>query len=244
MSYDYSGFGVSSGSFSPTEMISDCECVHTLLDYRGVPLSSVVLIGHTLGAVPSMYLASQFPEVKGLVLLSPYTTRMERPTSLQDPNVHKNYFSEYTNDIKCDCFVIHGVMDECVNVNYTRSLNMYLNIVSKWFPTKGTHDNILEETYLRKFAGKVKEFVEYVRIEKKDVLLNDNCDDDEGDNNNNNDNDDNDNVRSSSNNCNGRNDDYEKSDSVGVSIIQDSEKMRNDKMTEKYIGMIQHQHQT
>lgn len=235
MSYDYSGFGVSTGSFSPTEMISDCECVPTVLDYRGTPFSSVVLIGHTLGAVPSMYLAKQFPEVKGLVLLSPYTTRMERPTSLQDPNVHKNYFSEYTNDIKCDCFVIHGVMDECVNVNYTRSLNMYLNIVYKWFPTKGTHDNILEETYLRKFAGKLKEFVEYVRKEKKNVFDNDNDNDNEGDN----DNDDNVRYSSSSNNnnCNGRNDEIEKSDSVGVSVIQDSEKMRNEKMTEKYIGM-------
>ena len=228
MSYDYSGFGISSGSFSPNEMISDCECVPTLLDYRGVPLSSVVLIGHTLGAVPSMYLASQFPEVKGLVLISPYTTKMENPTSLQDPNVHKNYFSEYTNDIKCDCFVIHGVMDECVNVNYTRSLNVYLNIVEKWFPTKGTHYNILEEGYLKKFAGKIKEFIEYVRKEKKEVLLNE---DDDGN--------DNDNEEHNHNNNNIVYDDNEKSDSVGISIIQDSEKMRNDKMTEKFMGMIE-----
>ena len=86
MSYDYSRFGISSGSFSPREMINDCECVPTLLDYRGIPLSSVVLIGQTLGAVPSMYLASQFPEVKGLVLISPYTTSMKNPTSLPEPN--------------------------------------------------------------------------------------------------------------------------------------------------------------
>ena len=180
MSYDYSGFGISSGSFSPSEMISDCECVPTLLDYLGIPLSSVVLMGHTLGAVPSMYLASQFPEVKRLVLISPYSITMTNPTKLQDPNVKKNYFSEFTNDIKCDCFVIHGMMDEYVNVNYTRSLTNFLNIADKWFPTKGTNDNILKGGYLKKFAGKIKEFIKFVREEKKELSNSNEENDDEG----------------------------------------------------------------
>ena len=219
MSYDYSGFGISSGSFSPNEMLSDCECVPTLLDYRGIPLSSVVLIGHTLGAVPNMYLASQYPEAKGLVLISPYTTRMENPTSLQEPNAHKNYFSEFTNDIKCDCFVVHGVMDECVNVNYTRRLNTFLRIVDKWFPTKGTNDNILEEGYLQKFAGKIKEFIEFVRKEKKELSSLSGEEEDE---------------ERTYNLINV----YSENDN-SVSVIQDSEKVRNDKMMEKFIGMIE-----
>jgi hypothetical protein len=74
--------------------------------------------------------------------------------------------------------------------------------------------------------------MEYVRKEKKDVLLNDDNDNDNEHNNNNY------NCRLDMINVNVNvNDDIEKSDSVGVSIIQDSEKMRNDKMMKKYIGM-------
>ena len=221
MSYDYSGFGISSDSFSPSEMISDCECVPTLLDYVVVPLSSVVLIGHTLGAVPSMYLASQYPEVKGLVLISPYSTTMKNPTSSPEPNEQKNYFSEYTNDIKCDCFVIHGMMDECVNVNYTRCLNTFLNIVDIWFPDQGTNDNILKLANLKEFAMKIKEFIEFVRKEKKELSgLKEE-----------------DNEEEEKNNFNIGNV-YDKNEK-SISLIQDNEKMNNDKMTQEFMGMIE-----
>lgn len=70
-SYDYSGYGVSSGRASERNLYADIECAwNTLRNKYNFEPSQIILYGQSIGTVPTVDLASRF-EVAAVILHSP-----------------------------------------------------------------------------------------------------------------------------------------------------------------------------
>ena len=75
-SYDYSGYGVSSGKPSEKNLYADIDAAWQSLRSRyGISPEHVILYGQSIGTVPCIDLASRF-EVGAVVLHSPLTSGM------------------------------------------------------------------------------------------------------------------------------------------------------------------------
>ena len=75
-SYDYSGYGVSTGTPLETNVYADVECAyHQLRTRYNLLPEQIVLYGQSIGSVPTVDLASRF-EVGGVVLHSPLLSGM------------------------------------------------------------------------------------------------------------------------------------------------------------------------
>ena len=59
-SYDYQGYGISSGSPSERKLYADIDAAYkTLLDRFGVPPKRIILYGQSIGSAPTIDLASR-----------------------------------------------------------------------------------------------------------------------------------------------------------------------------------------
>lgn len=73
LSFDYRGFGLSSGVASEAHMDQDAAAALDELIERGVSPSRIIVWGHSLGSGPAVLLASQHP-VAALVLFGAFTS--------------------------------------------------------------------------------------------------------------------------------------------------------------------------
>lgn len=76
MSYDYSGYGMSSGKPLEKNLYADVECaLHQLRSRYNARLEEIVLYGQSIGTAPTVDCASRY-EVGGVVLHSPLMSGM------------------------------------------------------------------------------------------------------------------------------------------------------------------------
>lgn len=73
LSFDYRGFGMSSGEVSEMHMDQDAEAAFNELIRRGIPPERIIVWGHSLGSGPAVLLASEHP-VAALVLFGAFTS--------------------------------------------------------------------------------------------------------------------------------------------------------------------------
>ncbi len=69
--FDFSGLGNSEGAFRDTTFDDNCEDLRAAINWtreEGHPCQ--ILIGHSLGGAAAMFVASEFPEIKGLATLA------------------------------------------------------------------------------------------------------------------------------------------------------------------------------
>ncbi|MBV96415.1 Protein ABHD17A, partial [Eschrichtius robustus] len=84
-SYDYSGYGVSSGKPSEKNLYADIDAAWQALRTRyGISPDSIVLYGQSIGTVPTVDLASRY-ECAAVVLHSPLTSGMRHVRLLSLP---------------------------------------------------------------------------------------------------------------------------------------------------------------
>ncbi|HMA99392.1 MAG TPA: alpha/beta fold hydrolase [Spirochaetota bacterium] len=72
--FDYSGYGMSSGSVSERKLLNNAEDAAALLtDQLGVAVTNILVYGYSLGSVPAVHLAGRscFADAAGLVLEAP-----------------------------------------------------------------------------------------------------------------------------------------------------------------------------
>jgi len=76
MTYDYSGYGRSTGSVSETNLYADIEAAWLCLGKRfGICAENVILYGQSIGTVPTIDLAARY-EIGGVILHSPLMSGM------------------------------------------------------------------------------------------------------------------------------------------------------------------------
>ncbi|KAL9263628.1 Alpha/beta hydrolase domain-containing protein [Drosera capensis] len=105
-SYDYSGYGESSGKPSEQNTYADIEAAYKYLQENcGVKEEDIILYGQSVGGGPMLDLAAQSPSVKGDHPAQPYTNIGKIPLVISSP-----------------VLVIHGTLDEVVDCSHGKQL--------------------------------------------------------------------------------------------------------------------------
>ncbi|KAJ6220805.1 hypothetical protein RDWZM_006617 [Blomia tropicalis] len=147
LSYDYSGFGLSTGYPSEPNQLLDAEAVWNELHKRmAIKTNQIILYGQSIGSVPTIYLGSKF-RVAGIVLHSAFISGIR----IYCKKRHKICFcfSPFSNIdrlhlIQSPILIIHGKQDRLVD--YEHALELYRccgsNAVEPLFIQWANHNNI------------------------------------------------------------------------------------------------------
>ena len=153
-SYEYVGYGPS--RFVPHTVPSEKGCYRAIdaawayLLKSGVPPSSIIIYGRSIGTGPSIDLASRVC-AKGLILQSPIDSAVRcalgygSSLALRPLDIFVNY--EKMASVPCKVFILHGSDDEVVPLRCGRALHELAPVAAKpaWVPGYG-HNNLPHDT--------------------------------------------------------------------------------------------------
>ncbi|KAL8177647.1 UNVERIFIED_CONTAM: Alpha/beta hydrolase domain-containing protein 17A [Gekko kuhli] len=159
-SYDYSGYGVSTGKPSEKNLYADVDAAWQALRTRyGISPENIILYGQSIGTVPTVDLASRY-ECAAVILHSPLTSGMR----VAFPETKKTYcFDAFPNidkvsRITSPVLFIHGTEDEVID--FSHGLALYERcpkaVEPLWVEGAGHNDIELYSQYLerlRKFIS-------------------------------------------------------------------------------------------
>uniref|UniRef100_A0A7N6F8I4 palmitoyl-protein hydrolase n=1 Tax=Anabas testudineus TaxID=64144 RepID=A0A7N6F8I4_ANATE len=159
-SYDYSGYGVSTGKPSEKNLYADIDAAwHALRSRYGISPENIILYGQSIGTVPTVDLASRY-ECAAVVLHSPLTSGMR----VAFPDTKKTYcFDAFPNiekvsKITSPVLIIHGTEDEVID--FSHGLTLFERcpkaVEPLWVEGAGHNDIELYSQYLerlRHFIG-------------------------------------------------------------------------------------------
>lgn len=160
-SYDYSGYGVSSGRPSEKNLYADIEAAWQVLRNKyGVTPENIILYGQSIGTVPTIDLASRY-ECAAVILHSPLMSGLR----VAFPNTRKTYcFDAFpsidkVSKVASPVLVIHGTEDEVID--FSHGLAMYERcpcaVEPLWVEGAGHNDIELYAQYLER----LKQFISF-----------------------------------------------------------------------------------
>ncbi|EDO45743.1 predicted protein [Nematostella vectensis] len=163
-SYDYSGYGVSTGKPSEKNLYSDIDAAWNALRTRyGISPENIVLYGQSIGTVPTIDLASRF-ECGGVILHSPLTSGMR----VAFPETKRTWCFdafpsiEKVSKIVSPVLVVHGTEDEVID--FSHGLAIYERcpraVDPLWVEGAGHNDVELYGQYLER----LKQFIQHELI--------------------------------------------------------------------------------
>ncbi|KAK4797450.1 hypothetical protein SAY86_029776 [Trapa natans] len=124
MSYDYSGYGGSSGKPSEFNTYYDIEAVYNCLRREyGIKQEELIVYGQSVGSGPTLHLASRLQRLRGVVLHSAILSgiRVLYPVKLTFWfDIFKNI--DKIRHVTCPVLVIHGTDDEIVAWSHGKRL--------------------------------------------------------------------------------------------------------------------------
>ncbi|XP_074365911.1 uncharacterized protein LOC141706920 isoform X2 [Apium graveolens] len=110
MSYDYSGYGGSTGKPSEFNTYYDIEAVYNCLNHDyGIMQEDVILYGQSVGSGPTLHLASRLPRLRGVVLHSAILSGIRVIYNVKLTfwfDIFKNI--DKIRHVSCPVLVIHG----------------------------------------------------------------------------------------------------------------------------------------
>ncbi|XP_052198440.1 uncharacterized protein LOC127805729 isoform X1 [Diospyros lotus] len=124
MSYDYSGYGASSGKPSEFNTYHDIEAVYNCLksEYE-IKQEDLILYGQSVGSGPTLHLAARLQRLRAVVLHSAILSgiRVLYPVKMTLWfDIFKNV--DKIRNVSCPVLVIHGTNDEIVDWSHGRRL--------------------------------------------------------------------------------------------------------------------------
>jgi len=166
--YEYSGYGQSSGVPSEADLYSDIDAAYSYLTADcGLEESAIVLMGQSIGSVPSIDLASR-ADVGGMILHSALKSGL---SILQEVQV-TYWFDVFQNATKIEnvhapVFVIHGTHDSEVPFEHGAALFDATppEFASDPWWVKGAGHNDIETTHRSEYFEKLRSFL--VSLSKK-----------------------------------------------------------------------------
>jgi abhydrolase domain-containing protein 17 len=123
LAYDYPGYGVSTGTANEESTQRAIMACWKHLTASGIPDSSIIITGRSVGSGPSVWLASQ-TEPAGLILISPFKSAFTTAFDLPFPLFPRDRFPnlERIRTFDRPLLVIHGEHDEVIPVSHGRAL--------------------------------------------------------------------------------------------------------------------------
>uniref|UniRef100_A0ACD5YPN9 Uncharacterized protein n=1 Tax=Avena sativa TaxID=4498 RepID=A0ACD5YPN9_AVESA len=124
MSYDYSGYGASTGKPSEYNTYCDIEAVYDCLKKEyGIEPEDLILYGQSVGSGPTLHLASRLEKLRGVVLHSGILSgiRVLYPVKVTLWfDIFKNI--DKIKQVECPVLVIHGTADDIVDFSHGKRL--------------------------------------------------------------------------------------------------------------------------
>ncbi|XP_030271149.1 alpha/beta hydrolase domain-containing protein 17C [Sparus aurata] len=160
-SYDYSGYGVSTGKPSEKNLYADIEAAWQVLRNKyGVTPENIILYGQSIGTVPTIDLAARY-ECAAVILHSPLMSGLR----VAFPDTRKTYcFDAFpsidkVSKVASPVLVIHGTEDEVID--FSHGLAMYERcpraVEPLWVEGAGHNDIELYAQYL----DRLKQFISF-----------------------------------------------------------------------------------
>lgn len=155
-SYDYSGYGMSSGQPSERNIYADIEAaINELMRRKSLNPDDLILFGESIGSVPTTYMAATRMVASGVILQSAFMSgiRIYFPYNLtgsggNDHNSRTLPFDPFANVDRCSLiesptFVIHGSEDMLVDICHAIAIYERLkNPVEPFWANGASHMNI------------------------------------------------------------------------------------------------------
>ncbi|GJN22499.1 hypothetical protein PR202_gb10065 [Eleusine coracana subsp. coracana] len=123
MSYDYSGYGASTGKPSEYNTYYDIEAVYDCLKKEYGIEEDLILYGQSVGSGPTLHLASRLEKLRGVVLHSGILSgiRVLYPVKVTLWfDIFKNI--DKIKQVECPVLVIHGTADDIVDFSHGKRL--------------------------------------------------------------------------------------------------------------------------
>lgn len=163
MSYDYSGYGASTGKPTEYNTYYDIEAVYQCLKREyNIKQEDLILYGQSVGSGPTLHLASRMTRLRGVVLHSAILSgiRVLYPVKVTLWfDIFKNI--DKIRHVTCPVLVIHGTDDEIVDLSHGKRLwELSKDKYEPLWVMGGGHCNL--ETYpeyikhLRKFINSME----------------------------------------------------------------------------------------
>lgn len=153
-SYDYSGYGISTGKPSEKNLYADIDTAwQALVSRYGISPENIILYGQSIGTVPTIDLASRY-EVGAVILHSPLMSGMR----VAFPETKRTWFFDAfpsidkVPKITSPVLVIHGTEDEVID--FSHGLAIYercpRTVEPMWVEGAGHNDVELYAVYLER----------------------------------------------------------------------------------------------
>lgn len=124
MSYDYSGYGASTGKPSEFNTYYDIEAVYNCLKNEyGIKQEDVILYGQSVGSGPTLHLAARSPRLRAVVLHSAILSGIRVLYNVKLTfwfDIFKNI--DKIRNVNCPVLVIHGTNDDIVDWSHGKRL--------------------------------------------------------------------------------------------------------------------------
>ncbi|MCH2174704.1 MAG: alpha/beta hydrolase [Lentisphaeria bacterium] len=160
VAYDYSGYGLSSGSPSEKVVYENIEDVYNyLIDDKGYKPEEIIVWGRSLGGGPSIWLASQ-KKVGALILQSTYTSTFRVMTKIKILPFDKFDNLSRVPKVTAPTLIIHGRLDQVIPFSHGEKLYQTLECNKEflWLSEAGHNDITFVDPEL--YYTKVTEFLE------------------------------------------------------------------------------------
>lgn len=123
--YDYSGFGLSSGSPSERNLYADIEAAVEELGRRtSFKPSNMVLLGESIGSVATVHLAAKLADLHGVILQSAFLSGVRIYFNYPGPTMRCDPFPNIDRAplIRAKTLVVHGSEDTLVDISHAVKL--------------------------------------------------------------------------------------------------------------------------
>lgn len=132
IAYDYPGYGLTPGRATETTTQQSIQAAWDYAIQSGIPPSSIIIVGRSIGSGPSVWLASH-TQPAGLILISPlksaYTVAFKYPIFPAD--LFPNY--KRIANIKTPLLVIHGELDDIIPFSHGKDIHQNSPASNKFF---------------------------------------------------------------------------------------------------------------
>lgn len=128
MALSYRGYGTSQGSPSEEGFYEDARTVINYLLNKGIEQKRIVLYGESLGSGVAVQMATEYVQVRALVLEAPYLSISQRAHELYPfipvPWLLKDKFDSATKikQIHCPLLIFHGEEDKTIPIRHGMEL--------------------------------------------------------------------------------------------------------------------------
>ena len=151
VAYEYPGYGLSEGK--PTEDSVNAAALQAYQYVReelGVPPGKIVLCGQSVGSGPTLWLASQVPHVR-VILIAPFMSAFRTATRI--PLFPGDRFENHKRigEVSSPLLIIHGTEDRVISFSHGKKLFKLSPSRSKFFfPVEGAGHNNLYKSFSEK----------------------------------------------------------------------------------------------